>query len=236
MDNEHTVKPGDVKPQLGASGYFCMELFCGSGNLTYAMKHFFPDSFGVDHKVGKQRVKVICLDLTREDHQELICQWAASGNCLWIHFGIPCGTASRARFKRLSKKIHGPPPLRSSRWPDGLPNVSGTNLLRLRAANRLYSFMSRLILHLDSEGITSTVENPWSSLLDTAREAEYTPALAKALATVILESIAGEYKLTNVVQHAKKLKVSHFQAIAAGRQRPKSLVMQTVPEFSHVIT
>ena len=60
-----------VTLQLGATGYFCMELFCGSGNLTLAMKHFFPDSFGVDHKVGKQRVKVICLDLTREDHQEL---------------------------------------------------------------------------------------------------------------------------------------------------------------------
>ena len=300
MDNEHAVKTGDVKPQLGANGHFCMELFCGSGNLTYAMKHFFPDSFGVDHKVGKQRVKVICLDLTREDHQELIYQWATSGTCLWVHFGIPCGTASRARFKRLSKKIHGPPPLRSSRWPDGLPNVSGTNLLRLRAANRLYAFMSKLILKLDAAGITWTVENPWSSLLwetsywqtideklrpfycelhncmfggqrlkktciasnrksvmglnilcsgdhdrapwsiqdgifDTAREAEYTPALAKALATVILESIAGEYKLTNVVQHAKKLKVSHFQAIAAGRQPTKSLVMQTVPEFSHVI-
>ena len=59
---------------------------------------------------------------------------------------------------------------------------------------------------------------PWSiqnGVFDTAREAEYTPALAKALATTILESLAGEYKLTNVSQVAKKLKLSHFQAIAA---------------------
>ena len=41
--------------------FFCVELFCGTGNLTYAMKHYFPDSFGVDHKVGKQRVKIVCL-------------------------------------------------------------------------------------------------------------------------------------------------------------------------------
>ena len=44
----HSLVPADI---------FCMELFCGSGNLTYAMKHFFPDSFGVDHKVGNSMSK-----------------------------------------------------------------------------------------------------------------------------------------------------------------------------------
>ena len=33
-----------------------------------------------------------------------------------MHFGIPCGTASRARLRRLSRKVHGPPPLRSSKY------------------------------------------------------------------------------------------------------------------------
>ena len=150
MDNERAEKSTHVKPEFGSSGYFCIELFCGSGNLTFAMKHFFPDSFGVDHKVAKQRVKVICLDLTREDHQKLVTGWITSGKCLWVHFGVPCGTASKARFKRLSKKHHGPPPLRSSRWPNGLPGVSGSNLARLRAANRLYRFMSELILNWTS--------------------------------------------------------------------------------------
>ena len=59
--NEGIERTPDM-PHLGESGHFCIELFCGSGNLTYAMKHFFPDSFGVDHKVSKQRVKTICLD------------------------------------------------------------------------------------------------------------------------------------------------------------------------------
>ena len=71
MENERADSSEHVKPDFGSSGYFCIELFCGSGNLTFAMKHFFPDSFGVDHKVAKQRVKVICLDLTRKDHQAL---------------------------------------------------------------------------------------------------------------------------------------------------------------------
>ena len=264
------------------------------------MKHFFPDSFGVDHKVAKQRVKVICLDLTREDHQQLVTGWALSGRCLWVHFGVPCGTASKARFKRLSKKRHGPPPLRSTRWPDGLPGVSGVNLLRLRAANRLYRFMTELIFKLDEAKITWTVENPWTSLLwetsywvevatrlrpyycelhncmfggqrlkrtclasnnqavmslnilcdgdhehapwsiqdgvfDTAREAEYTPQLAKALATTVLESIAGQFNLPNVAQVSKKLKLSHFHSIAAGKQPSKLTSSPSVPEFSHIV-
>ena len=300
MENEQINKDDSVRPQFGANGFFCVELFCGTGNLTYAMKHYFPDSFGVDHKVNKQRVKIVCLDLTREDHQALVEQWLLSGRCFWVHFGIPCGTASRARFRRLSRKIHGPPPLRNSRYPDGIPGVKGLHLIKLRAANKLYNFMRKLILLLDKAGVTWTVENPFTSLLwetsywqdveaatspfycelhncmfggqrlkrtclasnngaimslnvlcdgrhehapwsmtdgvfDTSLEAEYTPMLAKALATTVLEAIANEYKLPNVVQYSKKLKLSHFQAIAAAKQPTKSMSMHMVPEYSHVI-
>ena len=59
--------------------------------------------------------------------------------------------------------------------------------------------------------------------------------LAKALATTILEAIANEYKLPNVVQYSKKLKLSHFHAIAAAKQPTKSMSMHMVPEYSHVI-
>ena len=300
MESEQINKDYSVRPQFGANGFFCVELFCGTGNLTYAMKHYFPDSFGVDHKVNKQRVKIVCLDLIREDHQTLVEQWLLSGRCLWVHFGIPCGTASRARFRRLSRKIHGPPPLRNSTYPDGIPGVKGLHLIKLRAANKLYNFMRKLILLLDKAGVTWTVENPFTSLMwetsywrdveaatspfycelhncmfggqrlkrtclasnngaimslnvlcdgrhehapwsmtdgvfDTALEAEYTPMLAKALATTVLEALANEYKLPNVVQHSKKLKLSHFQAIAAAKQPTKSMSMHMVPEYSHVI-
>ena len=42
MANEGTESIQPEVPHLGEAGYFCIELFCGSGNLTYAMKHFFP--------------------------------------------------------------------------------------------------------------------------------------------------------------------------------------------------
>jgi len=41
LDVEHGSNDAGVKPQIGESGFFCLELFCGTGNLTYAMKHFF---------------------------------------------------------------------------------------------------------------------------------------------------------------------------------------------------
>eukprot|EP00435_Cladocopium_sp_Y103_P019670 s3838_g4.t1 len=79
---------------------------------------------------------------------------------------------------------------------------------------------------------------PWSmhdGVFDTAREAEYTPALAKALATTILEAIAGQFKLPNVSSVSKRLKLSHFHAIAAGKQPTKMTSLPAVPEFSHII-
>ena len=298
VDEGATTAQPDV-PRFGEAGYFCIELFCGSGNLTYAMKHFFPDSFGIDHKVSKQRVKTICLDLSLKTNQQLVEQWCLSGKCLWVHWGIPCGTASRARFRRLSRRSHGQPPLRTDRWPDGLPSLLGVNLIRVRAANRLYAFMTDLIPKLHQMGVVWTVENPWTSLVwktsywkrieklrpwycelhncmfggsrlkrtciasnsssvmsiaihcdgqhshapwtiqqgvfDTSLEAEYTPALAKALAECILESIAGEYKLPNVQQFCKRLKLSHFTAMAAAKQPSKPVAMALTPEFSHLI-
>ena len=79
---------------------------------------------------------------------------------------------------------------------------------------------------------------PWSmhdGIFNTAREAEYTPQLAKALATTVLESIAGQFQLPNVSQASKRLKLSHFHSIAAGKQPSKMTSLPAVPEFSHIL-
>lgn len=65
----------------------------------------------------------------------------------------------------MSKKRHGPPPLRSSRFPDGLPHLRGILLTRVKKANVLYKFMCDLIFQLEANSITWTVENPWTSFL-----------------------------------------------------------------------
>ena len=79
----------------------------------------------------------------------------------------------------MSKSHHGPPPLRSMQFPDGLPaaQLSPTNLARVRAANRLYRFMKEIILQLPPTTFW-TVENPWRSW---SRSTSYFKAIEKEL-------------------------------------------------------
>ena len=60
---------------------------------------------------------------------------------VYVHMGPPCGTASRAREIRASRSSHGPPPLRSTQFPEGLPRLTGPNKTRVDQANRLIAFM-----------------------------------------------------------------------------------------------
>ena len=147
-------------------GCFCIELFCGTAGLTACIRTLFPDSFGVDHKVKHPKSQVICLDLQKPEVQEMVMQWASDPKCVWLHFGVPCGTASRARERRMSKTHFGPRPMRSKHFPDGLPPhlLNQNSRDRLRAANRLYHFMQKLILSLPSTTVW-TIENPLRSWL-----------------------------------------------------------------------
>ena len=145
---------------------FCIEVFSGSAGLTAEMRSIFPTSFGIDHKVTRPKSKVISLDLQNEHNQRLLLEWSSRPTCLWIHFGVPCGTASRAREIRMSDTHHGPLPVRSDQHPDGLPSwqLASSALVRLRAANRLHRLTVRIIRNLNPHAVWS-VENPSRSYL-----------------------------------------------------------------------
>ena len=109
----------------------------------------------------------------------------------------------------------------------------GSRLKRTCIASNCSAIMS---LAIKCDGQHSHA--PWSvqhGVFDTSLEAEYTPALAKALAECILEFVAGEFKLPNIQQFCKRLKLLHFSAIAAAKQPSKPVAMALVPEFSHLI-
>ena len=149
----------------GDGSFFCLELFSGTAGLTRAVQQYLPDSFGIDHIIKQPKARVISLDLDDEHNQALVRGWIVSPQCFWVHFGIPCGTSSRARDRPLSDSHHGPRPFRSSQWPDGLPDLPERHLPRLRAANRLYAFMRDTLLALRGSPVLWTVENPWRSYL-----------------------------------------------------------------------
>ena len=62
-----------------------------------------PSSFAFHHQVTKPRSKVIKMDLSDANAQKLIVQWVCYPGCVWVHFGIPCGTSSRARDIKMSR-------------------------------------------------------------------------------------------------------------------------------------
>ena len=85
-----------------------------------------------------------------------------------IHLAPACGTASKAREKKLTKlaaqgfKI--PVPLRSQQKPMGLDKLSGLDKVRTETANHVYeatAAIMRACLELD---IVCSVENPENSL------------------------------------------------------------------------
>ena len=53
-------------------------------------------------------------------NQQLISSWIQDPRCVYVHWGVPCGTSSRARDIKMSKRSHGPPPLRNKQFPKGV--------------------------------------------------------------------------------------------------------------------
>ena len=63
------------------SDFYAVELFCGTGGLTYSMRHFFKDSIGVDLKSGPSKARTITLDLRTLANQELVTSWCTASHC-----------------------------------------------------------------------------------------------------------------------------------------------------------
>ena len=55
-----------------SSARFCIELFCGTAELTHAMERYLPDSFGIDYIVKLPKGRVIALNLDDPANQDLV--------------------------------------------------------------------------------------------------------------------------------------------------------------------
>ena len=146
-----------------------IEIFCGSARLTASLKEVgFKDSFGVDHKLDKAVSTAKRLDLTEKTDQLVLLQWLKSPLVVGIFLAPPCGTCSLARNIKLrdstGKPLHGPKPLRSTDWPEGLPGLGHKDRMRVSAANKLYDFLATVVDMAHGLGLLVVVENPRSSL------------------------------------------------------------------------
>ena len=129
---------------------FLLDLFCGTAGVAAAFKACGGDALGIDHIIDKRRVKgpVSKVDLTQQSGQDTILGWLRDGRVDAVMLAPPCGTASRAREipiphgKGLKRQ---PMPLRSDKFPMGIPSLKGVARQKAKAANRLCKFARKVI-------------------------------------------------------------------------------------------
>lgn len=160
------------KTEFNAREPVLLELFCGTAGVSAQFKRGGGRALGIDHQLNRRRLKAaaVKLDLVQPWVQQMIVQEISSGRVDGVHLAPPCGTSSRARCIPIKKKLKkqgvpSPRPLRSSRWPDGIPNLHGVNKDRVEAANKLYAFCVEVMETCERHNVLFTVENPSNSLM-----------------------------------------------------------------------
>lgn len=109
-------------------------------------------AFTVDHvKVKNLCAPIATADLLTPSGKQRLWQWLENSNVVGVFLAPPCGASSRARAIRLNSskkrknKDRDPVPLRSDRFPNGLPSLSAIAKERVRRANALYVVTSDVV-------------------------------------------------------------------------------------------
>ena len=122
-----------------------VEVFSGRASFSRAMIQAGFEVVSVDHEVDTRFAPVVSLDLSTGTGQRILTQILSSKRLVAVHFGLPCGTASKARDRPISQVLQrqgvpSPAPLRSAEYPLGIPGICGLNKLKVEKANELYRF------------------------------------------------------------------------------------------------
>ena len=170
VDEKASISTGDIstefvsEPSLQSSKRSCLviEIFSGSCRLSKACRSVGFRTTAIDKEPARsENFPIYQCDLTNPSEFALLKQYveAEKDELLHAHFAPSCGTASRAR-----EKAPGPPPLRSDRFPDGLPGHNPRDQERVDIANASYKAMIELASLLVQLGISFSIENPKNSL------------------------------------------------------------------------
>jgi hypothetical protein len=137
-----------------------LEVFARSCRFSKACKEFGLRVLAIDKDPKRaENFPVASFDLTRQHDFQTVCKFvqAERDNICWAHFAPSCGTASKARERRIPGVANPPRPLRSESYPDGLQGLSEKEA-RVKEANLSYAAMVELLLLLISLGIAVSVE------------------------------------------------------------------------------
>ena len=174
MTNHSDAINSDSDPLISApfrSKLALLELCCGSANLCKAFNDVGLQAVGVDHSHNKQQAlaPVVVADLSETSGRQLVDQLEESCAPDIVHAGPPCGTASRAREKRLPTAVRKqgapePRPLRSNAFPLGLSGLTAVEQKRVDAANEIYRYVLSKFIARHQQRKLFSLENPETSI------------------------------------------------------------------------
>ena len=81
---------------------FAVEICCGQASLSRSLLDAGFAVLAVDHVMHAPQAPVTLLDLTEPNQQDILIDLLESRPPDYIHLGMPCGTASRARERPVS--------------------------------------------------------------------------------------------------------------------------------------
>lgn len=144
-----------------------LELCAGSARLSAACASDGFTSISVDYEGNRHKSwhHVLELDLRLPSSWDTLRKIVVMHDVVFVHIAPPCGTSSRARERPMSAGEWGPPPLRSSSHPWGLPFLSPKDRRRVEQANILYRHIAEFCRFLSNRNIKWSIENPRRSYL-----------------------------------------------------------------------
>ena len=151
---------------------YVIELFAGTARLTKCLRKQGFQAMAFDRTSKRSEGQhILEADLSNREEVEALLSFLRlkADFIAFVHMAPPCGTASRARGKRLkflrSHNIKEPMPLRDDRFPDGFHWLSGSDKLRTEAANILYENTVLIAQTAIDLSIAICIENPSNSLM-----------------------------------------------------------------------
>ena len=152
-----------------------LEVFAGSAGLTRAFGAARLLGVAIDHaeRAHLPNDFYVVLDLQDKRAQDDLRKFVRHPDVRHVHFAPPCGTASRARDRPLTKSLRAagvfePPPARSDEFPLGLPDLARQHpklAVRVAAANELYDYTASVCELLSGLGRSWAIENPSNSYM-----------------------------------------------------------------------
>ncbi len=126
----------------GSDRFIFIEACAGCGILSSVAKEqgFLVVPVDCPRNQRKTKVRVVTLDLTAPHADYLLRRLVQDYNVIAVHFGLPCGTRSKARGIPMANGSPGPQPLRDFSFLHGLPDLSDQDRLKVEAANALYKW------------------------------------------------------------------------------------------------